>query len=46
MTDGTTVVPAPARNSRVDPWVISADTDTEIAFLAAVAPSELSPPPT
>ena len=29
-------VPVPDRYSRVDPWVISADTDAEIAFLTAV----------
>lgn len=29
-------VPVPARYSRVDPWVISADTGAEISFLESV----------
>ncbi|WP_036194990.1 VOC family protein [Nocardioides aequoreus] len=33
--DGSPEVRVPARYSRVDPWVISQDTDAEIAFLGA-----------
>jgi PhnB protein len=36
MTGSAETVPVPARYSRVDPWVISSDTDAEIAFLGAV----------
>ena len=35
MSDDRMTVQVPARYSRVDPWVISADTDAEIAFLEA-----------
>lgn len=40
--NGESVV-VPARYSRVDPWVISQDTDAEIAFLAAVFGAEETP---
>ena len=36
MTEQQETVRVPSRYSRVDPWVISADTDAEIAFLVAV----------
>ena len=36
-------VHVPSRYSRVDPWVISADTDAEIAFLAAAFGAEETP---
>jgi PhnB protein len=36
MTDNDKTVVVPGRYSRVDPWVISADTEAEIAFLEAV----------
>jgi PhnB protein len=35
MSDQQPTVRIPPRYARVDPWVISADTDAEIAFLAA-----------
>ena len=34
MTDQKQAVRVPSRYSRIDPWVISVDTDAEIAFLA------------
>ena len=36
MTEDDNRVDVPARYSRVDPWLISVDTDAEIAFLTAV----------
>ena len=36
-------VEVPARYSRVDPWVISLDTEAEIAFLATVFEGKETP---
>jgi uncharacterized glyoxalase superfamily protein PhnB len=36
MTTNRDLVQVPARYARVDPWVISPDTDSEVRFLAAV----------
>jgi hypothetical protein len=33
MLSGSETVPVPTRYARVDPWVISSDTEAEIAFL-------------
>jgi PhnB protein len=43
MGDESPEVPIPARYSQVDPWVISLDTGSEIAFLASVFGAEETP---
>jgi PhnB protein len=37
------MVPVPPRYSRVDPWVISSDTEAEIAFLEAAFDAKETP---
>ncbi|MGH2934085.1 MAG: VOC family protein, partial [Gaiellaceae bacterium] len=41
MDDGS--VPVPARYSRVDPWMISPDTEAEIAFMKAAFGAKETP---
>jgi hypothetical protein len=42
MTGREDTVAVPPRYSRVDPWVISLDTEAEIRFLEDVDPAELT----
>lgn len=43
MPSGSQTVPVPPRYSRVDPWVISSDTEAEIAFLEAAFDGQETP---
>jgi hypothetical protein len=43
MSPGSQTVPVPPRYSRVDPWVISSDTDAEIAFLESAFDAQETP---
>jgi hypothetical protein len=43
MPSGSQTVPVPPRYSRVDPWVISSDTDAEIAFLESAFDAQETP---
>ena len=43
MARGSQPVPVPPRYSRVDPWVISLDTDAEIAFLETAFDAQETP---
>ena len=43
MADDADALPIPSRYSRVDPWVISSDTEAEIAFLVDVFGAQETP---
>lgn len=43
MPGGSQTVPVPPRYSRVDPWVISSDTEAEIAFLETTFDAQETP---
>jgi len=43
MPSGHDTVPVPARYSRVDPWVISSNTEAEIAFLETAFDAQETP---
>ena len=43
MLSGSETVPVPPRYARVDPWVISSDTEAEIAFLETAFDAQETP---